>query len=251
MIAGAGAVWAIWQFAYLYFFESGLILDPLTINFGIVTGLILVLANILLLECLTHLDISLGATIYRLNTIGVVILSFLLLGEELGPYKLMAIGLGVFSVLLLYNPSTSVSSKNIYLLFLGLIILASLLRASYGVVAKLAINQGASIQGMIPFIALCWVFGGLIYASLKEKRIRLTGKKLVYMTISGTLIFLTVATLMQAISLGEVSTLIPIANCSFIIALILSAILKLERVTLHKIVAVLIAACSIIMLSRL
>jgi len=48
-----------------------------TFIFGLIAGLTLCLSNILLLECLKHLDISVGSTIYRLNTIGVVILSIL------------------------------------------------------------------------------------------------------------------------------------------------------------------------------
>ena len=43
---------------------------------------LLVLANILLIESLTGLDVSLGSMIYRLNTIGVVAISFVLLSED-------------------------------------------------------------------------------------------------------------------------------------------------------------------------
>ena len=51
--------------------------DYLTVTFGIITGILAVIANIALVVGLTKLDVSLGATIYRLNTIGVVILSYL------------------------------------------------------------------------------------------------------------------------------------------------------------------------------
>ncbi len=251
MIAGTGLVWTIWQCMYLELFNGGLSVDGLSIRYGLLAGFILVLANILLLESLTHLQISLGTTIYRLNTIGVVILSYVFLGEELGFIKLTAVGLGIASVLLLYDPSGRKTGKDLYFIFLILVIAASLLRASYGVVSKYAINHGASIVGMIPYTSVCWVVGGLGYAAMIEKRLRLTGKKVIYMLISGTLIFLTVTSLLLAISLSEASIIIPIANCSFIVALFFSILLKLETMNSVKLFAIIIAFCSIILLSRI
>ncbi len=46
------------------------------VGYGLIAGPMLVLANILLIESVAHLDISLGSTIYKLNTIGFVVLSF-------------------------------------------------------------------------------------------------------------------------------------------------------------------------------
>jgi len=63
------------------------------------------LSNILLLESLKHLDISVGSTIYRLNSIGVVILSVLVLQESIEWIKGTGIVLGVIAVFLLYEPS--------------------------------------------------------------------------------------------------------------------------------------------------
>ena len=47
-----------------------------TVAYGLISSPVLVLANILLIESLAHLDVSPGSTIYRLNTIGFVVLSF-------------------------------------------------------------------------------------------------------------------------------------------------------------------------------
>ena len=251
MIAGSGLVWTIWQCIYLEYYSGGVSTDLLTVSYGLTAGIILVLANILLLESLTHLQISLCSTIYRLNTIGVVVLSYVFLSEDLGLNKLIAIGLGITSVLLLYNPSEKNSDKQLYFIFLIIIFAASLLRASYGVLSKYAILEGASVLGMIPYSSICWVAGGLLYAAIVEKRIRLTGKKIVYMLISGTLIFLTVTSLLKAISLSQASIVIPIANCSFIVALCFSVLLKLERMNKLKFLAVIFALCSIVMLSRI
>ena len=46
-------------------------------------ALVLALANILLIEALAGVDASAGSTIYRLNTVGVVLGGWVLLGEQL------------------------------------------------------------------------------------------------------------------------------------------------------------------------
>ena len=50
--------------------------DMTTVAYGLIASTVLALANILLITSLAHLDVSLGSTIYRLNTIGFVVLSF-------------------------------------------------------------------------------------------------------------------------------------------------------------------------------
>ena len=74
-VLGVGFTWAILQFLYSSFSDISFSFDILTIQYGLLAGCILVAANILLIEGLTHVDVSLGSTVYRLNTIGVVILS--------------------------------------------------------------------------------------------------------------------------------------------------------------------------------
>ena len=82
-LAGTGAVWGLLQFITLKFSGQSIVLDLHTVSFGLTAGALVTVSNLLLIESLTHLQVSLGSTIYRLNTIGVVILSFLFLGESL------------------------------------------------------------------------------------------------------------------------------------------------------------------------
>ena len=82
------------------------------------------------------------------------------------------------------------------------------------------------------------------------KRFWLTRKKVLYALLSGILVFLIVNFLMLAIQYGEASIVIPVANLSFVIALLLSIALKIEALTIKKLSAVGCAAVSIILLSR-
>ena len=59
--------------------EQPLSFDSTTLSYGLAAGALVTASNILLIESFTHLDVSLGSTIYRLNTIGVVALSWIFL----------------------------------------------------------------------------------------------------------------------------------------------------------------------------
>jgi drug/metabolite transporter (DMT)-like permease len=250
MIFTIGLVWAGLQSILLLAAGTPLAVDGVTLTYGLAAGVALTLSNLLLIESLTHIEVSLGSTIYRLNTLGVVLLSVLLLGESLGLFKVAGIASGVVAILLLLQAPGAGVDLRLHRLFVALAIFASLLRACYGVVTKAALNQGADGDLLMLIAALCWVAGGAAYAVWREGRFRLSGKKLVYGAISGLLVTLIVNFLVAAVALGEASVVIPIANLSFVAALLLSVAIGWERLTGRKLSAVACAVISIWLLSR-
>jgi len=247
-VFGIGVVWCVLQTAALAMGEEALIVDATSIRYGLFAGLCLTLSNLLLLESLTHINISLGSTVYRLNTIGVVVMAFLFLGEALGGIKLLGVGLGIVAVGLLYRPDpTAMSEENRgrFLPFFLMAVAASLFRAGYGVITRGGIVHQADPQTMLLLCALSWIVGGAIYARLREGRFRLTKKKVGYALVSGVLVFLVVDFLMLAVKYGEASIVIPIANMSFVMAMLLSVLLRFEPFSLRKGVAMVVACLAI------
>jgi drug/metabolite transporter (DMT)-like permease len=248
-IFGTGIVWTLLQSITFVIQGNSFSHDPTSLGFGLCAGLFLVISNILLLESLTHIDISLCSTIYRLNTIGVVVLSYFLLNEHMGTVKICGILLGIAAVSLLFQKPSSSHSIAKFPLFFALAVAASAMRALYGVTSKAALVRLADPQTMLLIISSSWIAGGAVYAGLKEKRVRFTGKKAIYSLISGTLVFLIVDFLMLAVKYGEASIVIPIANMSFIVAIAISIAMGTEKLTGKKVAAVVIAVASIIFLS--
>ena len=247
-VFGIGVVWCVLQTAALAMGEEGLIVDATSIRYGLFAGLCLTLSNLLLLESLTHINISLGSTVYRLNTIGVVVMAFLFLGEALGGIKLLGVGLGIVAVGLLYRPDpTAMSEENRgrFLPFFLMAVAAALFRAGYGVITRGGIVHQADPQTMLLLCALSWIVGGAFYARLREGRFRLTKKKVGYALVSGVLVFLVVDFLMLAVKYGEASIVIPIANMSFVMAMLLSVVLRFEPFSLRKGVAMVVACLAI------
>lgn len=250
-VLGVGFIWAILQILYASFSDVPFSFDNLTIQYGLLAGAILAAANISLIEGLTHIDVSLGSTVYRLNTIGVVILSFTFLSEGIGFIKLTGITLGVISVLLLYKSNSSKTTKRSTPLFFWLVIFASLLRAAYGVISKIALLASADKNTIILLAAICWIIGGAIYAIYVEKRFIMTPKKVLYSVVSGTLVFCIVNFLILGLKVGQASIVVPIANMSFIIALLISVLMGAEKMDCKKIIATALAIGSIISLSSI
>ncbi len=249
-VLGIGIIWTVLQAGTFWIGNTPFTFNTNTILFGLSAGIFLVLSNLLLIESLGHLDISLGSTIYRLNTIGVVLLSMLFLGETLGLLKAAGILAGICGVLLLYQRPHSGRQEQNFFRFFSIAIAASFLRAAYGVITRGGILHQANPEMMLLLISCCWIAGGGLYALLREKRFRFTGKKVVYSSLSGILVYLIVNFLMAAVKNGEASVVIPIANLSFVVALILSFGMHMEPITYRKCCAVLCACISIFLLSR-
>lgn len=254
VICGIGVVWLVLQIGFLKLNGVPLSLRGIDIGYGLAAGVMVTLSNIFLMESLTHLQVSLGSTIYRLNTIGVVILSALFLGESLATLKIAGIAVGLVGIFLLYRSDAkmnrAVDGLAVANVFFWVAISASLLRACYGVTTKAGLENGANATTLLLIAAVCWIIGGFAYAALREKRVRITVQKLGYSVIAGILVFLNVNCLIAAMARGEVSIVASIANLSFVIALLISVALKWERLNMSKISAVTCAAGSIFLLAQ-
>ena len=250
MISGIGLVWILLLTVDIGLRSDAIDIDPAGLAYGLVAGLFVAVANILLLESLKHMEVSLGSTIYRLNTIAVVILSILFLGEAMTMLKATGIAFGVIAVLLLYRHQTSHGDHRELRLGLGLVLTGALCRAIYGVVSKAGLSAGSDMDLLLLTSALCWVLSGLFYARFIERRYAITRKKIVYSVLSGCLVYGIVRTLLAALALGEASVVITIANLSFLMALLVAMMLKMERLSGRKLLAMGFAIGAIVLLTR-
>lgn len=250
MIAGVGLVWTVLLLLDVALRGGSIEITRDGLIYGLVAGLTVALANILLLESLRHMEVSLGSTIYRLNTIAVVILSVLFLGETMSLPKLAGISCGVIAVLMLYRQQKVFGDHAGLRLGLSMVISGALCRALYGVVSKAGLQQGVDADLLLLTAALCWIGSGLVYARLVEHRHAITRAKILYSLLSGCLVYGIVRTLLAALARGEASIVITIANLSFLVALGVALVLKMERLNLRKLMAMGFAASAIALLAR-
>src|SRR5688572_20538093 len=115
-------------------------------------GAVLMLANALLIESLGRVAVSLGSTIYRLNTVAVVAFAVAFLGEALTWRKLAGVTLAVVAVILLYRRGRLAGDSRPLLTALWIAVSASLLRAAFGIVSKFGVAGGTD-----PFVFMVYV----------------------------------------------------------------------------------------------
>ena len=250
LVLGIGVAWTVLQLVVFWLGPARPVFDATTVAYGAGAGGLLVVSNLLLLESYTRVDLSLGSTIYRLNTVAVVVLSYLFLDERIGAAKAGGVALGVLAVVLLSQRPAWHPAGRGHGILVAAVVAAALFRAGYGVVTRKAMLAGASPEALLLLVSSSWIVGGAAYALAKEGRLRLTRAKVGYAAISGTFVFLIVYFLLRAVQHGEASVVIPIANMSFVVALGLSLATGLERATARKLLAVAVAAAAIILLSR-
>jgi drug/metabolite transporter (DMT)-like permease len=250
-VLGIGVTWTLIQSVIVVAAGKGLRLDGPTIAFGLAAGVLVAVSNTLLIESLTHIDVGLGSTIYRLNTIAVVVMAVFLLDEPLTAVKLAGVLLGVGAVILLFERNHAhAEARNTFLVFFSLVVLASLLRACFGILSKAAVLRGIDLQSMLFVNAPVWIAVGALYALWRKEHLQVTGATVKYAAISGALICGVANFLMLAVERGEASVVVPIANMSFVVALLISAGLGMERLSPRKLVAVGLAFFAIAVLAK-
>ena len=249
-LALCGVTWTALQIAYFVSQNTALVFDAVTLSYSTVAGIILALANLVLIESLTRLNVSLGSTIYRLNTVAVVVLSLVILAEPMSAWKAFGVITAVAAVWMLYDRKADQKLQGGFALFIWMAVMASTLRAIFAIVAKLGLVAGAHTDTALLIYAMSWIPAGLIYAIWREDNVRLTAPKIAYGAISGILLCMTANFLISAIARGDVSTVVPIANLSFVVALILSAAMGMELFTRRKAEAMVLAGVAIYLLAQ-
>ncbi len=225
--------------------------DHESVLYGLISGAVLIVANILLLEGFHGVDASVGSTIYRLNFVVVVFLAPFFLAEQLTLQKLGGVAFAVASVFLM---SWSGNSKpgpwgRTVPFFVLLVIGASILRGLMGFFYKVGTMHGVDVNAFLFINALFWVVGGLIYSVMFEEGLRIDRSVIFYGIISGLLVVGIASFLFLSVKAGEAIIAVPIAQLSFVVTAVLSVWLLKEPVTHQRVLGIFCAVMTILILS--
>lgn len=245
-----GVVLLVGQSLALVFSGVPFSTEARTVLYGTAAGAVVMLANALLIESLAGITVSLGSTIYRLNTLAVVAFAVLFMGEALTTPKVAGVALGICAVILLYRHGGRGNATRIIASAVGLAIVAALLRAAFGIVSKLGLSGGADAFVFMVYVAAGWTAAALAYGLLRRRQEVAHFRTVApYALLCGALICLVATSLLLGLRTGEASVVITIANMSFMVALLLSVACRMEYFTARKLAAVLIAAVAIALLT--
>ena len=242
VIAGQAAVLALARVPFTW--------DVHVAAWGIGAGAVLLLANALLIESLARMNVSLGSTIYRLNTIAVVLFAVVFLHEALTLAKAAGVLLGIAAVIMLYQGGGRGDSNRLRVGVLWIAVSAALLRAAFGILSKMGLLDGTDPFVFLVYVGAGWTLASIGYGAVRHGHSGSLRTVLQYGAVCGTLVCLVASFLLLGLRSGEASIVIPIANMSFVVALLTSAALGMERITRRKLVAVGCAAAAIVLLTH-
>jgi len=243
----------VWSCFYLVLgtLTRGIHFDNATLLYGLVSGGVLLAANIFLLEGFRGVDASVGSTIYRLNFMVVIVLAPIFLAEQLTLPKVGGLMFAVASVFLM---SWSLDSKpatqsHTVSWFIVLVLMASIFRGLMGFFYKVGAMHGVDTNSFLLINALFWLIGGPIYSVITEKNLAINKSIILYGIASGLLVVGIASFLLLSVKYGEAIVAVPIAQLSFVVTMVLSVVLLKERVTPYKTLGIICAAGAIVSLA--
>ena len=221
-----------------------------TLFWGSVSGIFSAGGNLLLIEGMARQSAGLCSLIYRLNMVPVVIGAGLFLGEIPSTTQYIGIVLALLAIILFQWGSSGGNATNWALKATLIVGIASLMRAGMGLSYKYGFTHGAN-KDVVPFInSLFWIFGGLIYALIRERKTLKFDRKLAgYGALSGLLVAGIVFFMAGSLYYGKAAVVLPIAQMSFIATFVLGIVFLKEKFSKLHIPALLCGIAAVILLS--
>lgn len=247
LIGGIGFIWVAMQLVTVHLRGIDLTFDSATLLYGSIAAVFVTASNIMLVEALGRLPVSLGSTIYRLNTVPLVLLAVLILSEDLSQLEFAGVVVAIIAVLILHPPGSSSDIAPVWLL---VIIGASLIRAAYGLTTKYGLHQSADPDTMILLAGIGWCIGGPLYALTRETGIRRVGRDIAgFSIVGGVLVFGVVWLLTHALRSGDASIVVPVTNMGFVAALVFAIVARMEKPDRRKLTGVCCAVIAVLLLN--
>lgn len=208
-----------------------------------------IVGNVLLIEAMGKLSAGICSTIYRLNLIFVVPGAMFFFGEKLAPLQLCGV-LAAILAIVLFSFSTLQGERKSSLAGMIIILSASLLRAGMGLAYKKAFMCGVDESAIVFINGLFWVFGGIIYAALKDNKLSFPDKATWgFGALSGLFVSGIVFFMAKALQAGAAGVVLSIAQMSFLGTLLLSVIFLKEKLEKFKIAGVICGVAAILLLA--
>jgi uncharacterized membrane protein len=193
-------------------------------------------------------QVSIHASIYRLNLAVAALLALVFLGETVTLSKVAGLVLAVAAVLLLAETPARHAAVP-----LGGVGWACLAMVAFGLVSfvyKVGVSWGASPPLLI-FGQFCsFTAISFCYATWRENGLRFTRDVWIHAPVCGVLNGSGRVLLVWALTSGEVSAAVPISQMSFVFTFLLAAPLFGEAVTQRKLCGLGAAILAILVLSR-
>ena len=255
LISGCGLVWigmAVFSLNHVPSSWSG------TLFWGLLSGFFSAGGNLLMLGAMRTLDVGVCSTVYRLNMVPALLGAVLFLGEEMSGRDMLGVVFALLAVAGFVPWQNRGSGRKLVLPALGVMVLASLMRASMGLSYRYGFTHGADRDWVVFLNGIFWFAGGWGYYWVYERRRRQLvreqprpGRKSqgLYVLLAGVFVGGNVFAMALSLQLGNASVVLPIAQMSFVLTGLIGVLFFKEKVGFCKGIAMLCGIAAVLILS--
>ncbi|HBL76693.1 MAG: hypothetical protein A2W90_23715 [Bacteroidetes bacterium GWF2_42_66] len=243
----AGFVWSS-VFIISALFQGQYLPSGETIKWALTIGVLSALANYMLIYSMRKLEAGVASTIYRLNLAIAAIIAFIFLAETINFLKISGLVLACIAVFCFAQHQRKIVTKGVWPMLL-LVLIASFLRAVYGISYKIALGDGVQYLWFLSGPGLGWVILGTL-TSFRSNGVKIPGEIIFRGAASGVLLSGLVFFFAKALKFGQASVIIPVSQMSFVVTALLAWLFLGEKFSARKILGMGLACISILFLSQ-
>lgn len=224
--------------------QTGIKIQSADILYSLIGAVFSFAAFTLMLHSLTHGFAHINYAVFRLSFVFSSAAALIFMNEKIGSGKVLGLAFAVFAIVIFFfakNRQKTVKSA------LVVAICAMFINAIYQIFLKLATRVYSSSPS---FLFLMSIFFGIfiIIYNLIMGKISIPRETFMYAPLHGIIMAIGTLFYINAVALGEVSTVVPIVQLSFLITLAISATFLKEKVYIQRLIGILLAVLAIVFL---
>jgi uncharacterized membrane protein len=235
--------WVFCPAVTLYAWLTGTLHPHLSALWGSLAGLFLLIAVRNFLASLKTGAVSTNATIFRLNFTITAALAIVLLGETVTPFRLSALACALAAVWLLLSDPARGKSQNFR--SLAQVLIANVAMALTSFFHKVGLQHGALPETLVS--AQAWTFTALatVIALGGDRGYKVPPLAWRYAPFAAIALVVAFVLLLDGLSRGPASVLVPVAQMSFVFTAIAGAVMFNERLDTRKRVGLAVAVAAL------
>jgi len=238
----------VFSLAGIVLFQLGALVHRTSILFALPIGVLTFAIYMLVLRSLVEGEVSTNITVFRLNFVVSSVVAVVLLGETLTLRKIIGLFLcaAAIAVLFLSAPPQQRSSQS----GLRFSIPACLLAGGLNIFVKTALNSGALIVHLILYRYVVVAVIAALFQLLHHRQ-REGGERRICLLalLSAAAMMFALSFTFAALRIGDVALVIPIIQLAFVFASVGAVLLFKERLSALKILAIILAVGSIVVIA--
>ncbi|MHB1483381.1 MAG: DMT family transporter [Saccharofermentanales bacterium] len=224
---------------------SGIVFQAADIIFGLTIGVLSFFTYILYLTSFSGANTSVSVSIYRMNLVPGILIAVFFMGEIVSFKRSIAIICCLASVYLLGSWKSGKAADKRYLY---LSIAACLSGGVLNAVNKIAVTHGADSFNLlfVRFLMVTLLAGIVI---INRKSYNFENKTIKYAVFSGLFLMSAIYFILESFKTGDIALVLPVAQLSFTIIVIISWIFLKEKMSVRKISGIILAVLSITLIN--